>query len=317
MNIKEYIHHVYTLEVSCYEQQLLIHRLQEELNRTNNPKFHTLQEISTSRGSDIVGGIIMALFTTIAGGVIGFVVLLALEIIAWIAAILDVLFDAPFITFLQKFNDSYSFVFWFFGGGAILGLLFGILILFGIVGDGASARNNIMIYNQQATEQNRQIATTTKIRVNYLQTHLNQAKTLYQQTASTLKQFYDLEIIYPKYRGLVPISMFYEYLSSGRCSQLEGHEGAYNIYEQELRMNLILSKLDDIIERLDQIQENQYLIANAIRESNRTAQQIYNAVVHCSNQLQDINENTEATKYFSQITAMNTTYMAWFKDYKK
>lgn len=319
MNIKEYIHRVYTLEVSCYEQQFLIRRLQEELKRANNPRFHTIQEISSSRESDIVGGIIAAIVSTIAGGGISFVVLvalLALGIIFRIATTLDSLFNTSLMTLLQK-DDARSLIPWFVVGGAILGLIFGIRVFRIYVNSGESERNNILIHNQQAAAQNQQIATTTQIRINHLQTQLNQAKILYQQTASTLKQFYDLEIIYPKYRGLVPISMFYEYLSSGRCSRLDGHEGAYNIYEQELRMNLILSKLDDIIERLDQIQESQYLIANAIRESNRTAQQICNAVVHCSNQLQDINENTEATKYFSQITAMNTTYMAWFKNYNK
>lgn len=81
-------------------------------------------------------------------------------------------------------------------------------------------------------------------------------------------------------------------------------------------MNLILNKLDDIIVRLDQIQENQYMLANAIQEGNRTAQKIYSAVSNCADQLQDISANTEATMYFSQVTAMNTTYMAWFKKWR-
>ena len=39
--------------------------------------------------------------------------------------------------------------------------------------------------------------------------------------------------------------MFDEYLQSGRCYTLEGHEGAYNLYEEEKFKEIILTKLDD------------------------------------------------------------------------
>lgn len=315
MNIKEYIQRVYTLEKSCYEQQILINRIQFQLNQANNPKYTAVQEVSSSKAGDMVGGIFTALFTTIAGGIIGFIVLVALVIISWIAYFLDLFFDAAFITFLRKIDEAYFLFPVLIGGGAILGLIFGILACVGMVKAGISDRKSMIIRNRQVAEQNQQIATASKIRTNNLQRQINQAKTVYNQTSLALRQSYDLGVIFPKYHGLVPISMFYEYFASGRCSSLEGHEGAYNIYEQELRMNLILNKLDDIIERLDQIQDSQYMLATAIRESNKTAQQICNAVVNCSDQLENISANTEATKYFSQITAMNTTYMAWFKNY--
>ena len=135
---------------------------------------------------------------------------------------------------------------------------------------------------------------------------ISTAKNTLTSTQQTLQRFYGLNVIYPKYRNFVAISMFYEYLCSGRCSALEGHEGAYNIYEQEIRMNLILSKLDEVIAHLDRIEGNQYMLASAIREGNAKADQIYQT-------LQNVESNTAASAYFSEVSAMNTTYMAWFR----
>jgi hypothetical protein len=57
-----------------------------------------------------------------------------------------------------------------------------------------------------------------------------------------------------------------EYLDSGRCSALEGPDGAYNLYESELRQNYIISKLDTIINQLDMIRENQYYLYTAMQD---------------------------------------------------
>lgn len=88
-------------------------------------------------------------------------------------------------------------------------------------------------------------------------------------TLKLLDDYYNLGYIYPKYQGLVPVSTIYEYLDSGRCSSLTGAHGAYNLYESELRQNLIIEKLDDVLVKLDEIAYNQKLLSDAIAESNR------------------------------------------------
>ena len=98
--------------------------------------------------------------------------------------------------------------------------------------------------------------------------------------------------------------MLYEYISSGRCSQLEGHKGAYNLYEQEIRMNLILSKLDDVLAHLDRIEGNQYELARAIRDGNAKANQIDQSI-------QTVERNTAVTTYYSGIAAASTACLAW------
>lgn len=126
------------------------------------------------------------------------------------------------------------------------------------------------------------------------------------EVTEILKQLYDLNIIYPKYRNFVAVTTFYEYFESGRCNTLQGHEGAYNIYENEIRLNVIITKLDDIIERLDEIRSNQYAIHNAVCEGNRIANNIYQQAIKTSGKIDLISENSAITSYNSMITAKNT-----------
>jgi hypothetical protein len=81
-----------------------------------------------------------------------------------------------------------------------------------------------------------------------------------------LDDLYNQNIIFPKYRHFVEVHQMAEYLDSGRCSALEGPDGAYNLYESELRQNYIISKLDTIINQLDMIRENQYYIYTAMQD---------------------------------------------------
>ena len=71
-----------------------------------------------------------------------------------------------------------------------------------------------------------------------------------------LNKIYDVDVIYPKYRHLVAVSSFHEYLESGRCEELEGTNGAYNIYEAESRTDHIIRKLDVMITKLDEIKDH-------------------------------------------------------------
>lgn len=92
-----------------------------------------------------------------------------------------------------------------------------------------------------------------------------------------LNKLYAQNIIFPKYRNLPAISQFYEYLECGRCQELGGYAGAYNLYEQELRMNVVISKLDDIYYDLEEIRENQYMLYDAIYQTRMLLSEISNS----------------------------------------
>lgn len=103
-----------------------------------------------------------------------------------------------------------------------------------------------------------------KGKINQLMGFQNEIENQKAEISSTLQTAYETDIIYSKYRSLIPVTMFCEYLSSGRCSTLQGHEGAYNIYENEARMNVIITKLDAVIIGLNSIQATQHLLHTGI-----------------------------------------------------
>ena len=111
-----------------------------------------------------------------------------------------------------------------------------------------------------------------------------------------LKQMYDMNIIHPKYRSLLVVAQLYEYLDTGRCSELEGPYGAYNLYESELRQNLIIDRLDQVVSNLRAMQKTMFYATNAIMESNRQISQI-------AKEIKDVKENTSLIAYATEALA--------------
>jgi len=74
-----------------------------------------------------------------------------------------------------------------------------------------------------------------------------------------LKQHYEQDIVAEKYRNIIAVTQMYEYFELERCDTLTGPFGAYNLFESELRANIIIMQLD-------KIQQNQRMIYSAILE---------------------------------------------------
>ena len=81
-----------------------------------------------------------------------------------------------------------------------------------------------------------------------------------EQTRAILEELYALDYIYPKYRNMIAMTSIYEYYLSGRVDMLTGPNGAYNLFEQESRQNIIISNLETINTNLEAIKYNQCLI---------------------------------------------------------
>jgi len=128
-----------------------------------------------------------------------------------------------------------------------------------------------------------------KKEVVYLREEVYALKEQIDRTSGTLQELYSIGVLFEKYWwDIVAIASFNEYLNSGRCTELIGHEGAYNIYEMEIRLNHIVGQLDEVIRRLDQIQRNQYMIYTAIQEANQKLNGIYSECVNISSGMDKI-----------------------------
>ena len=117
-----------------------------------------------------------------------------------------------------------------------------------------------------------------------------------EKITTSLEELYDMDVIFPKYRNLVAITSINEYLMSGRCYELEGPDGAYNLYETELRQNLIINKLSDIADNLEKIRDNQYSLYEVLKDSNRTIKTL-------SEEARKLNETSKLTQYYTETVA--------------
>ena len=77
-----------------------------------------------------------------------------------------------------------------------------------------------------------------------------------KETKENLEKVYAKNTIYPKYRNLPALTSIYEYYVTGRCEELSGPYGAYNLYEDEVRKDKIISQLNTVIANLEQIKQN-------------------------------------------------------------
>lgn len=128
--------------------------------------------------------------------------------------------------------------------------------------------NQIVLYNQNKA---------------IIDDRISNVKKDLKDVEKTMSKYYDLDVIYPKYRNLVALTTFIEYLESGRCKSLYGYTGCYNVYEQELRQNTIIGKLDQVLVQLDQIKKVQFATYLAIQQSNA----IQSAMLNTCNEMLD------------------------------
>lgn len=312
--LKEYVSKAKDLELSCYEQKLLCDNLEQKLSHINYQRKNKENEKKEFKKFSWINYIASAIWwgISVLPPLIGISMLVgvALYIIALICGIMH--FSIPFIDRIYIFLKTYPVIgmFKLIFNCIIIGAGGGFLLLF-LCGIISGSKKNVKKENQKIEENNTNvqkelIAYESKSQI--ISNNLACARRSYQTTLKTKEDFYSLNIIYPKYRDLVSVGMFDEYLQSGRCYTLEGHEGAYNLYEEEKFKEIILTKLDDIISRLDTIIANQEELANEIIRSRNEANRIATTI---ENSLQNIENNEITRRYYEEITARNTSYLAW------
>lgn len=134
--------------------------------------------------------------------------------------------------------------------------------------------------------------------------------------SNTLTEMYSQNLIFPKYHTLPAIASFYEYFVTGRCSELSGPNGAYNLYESELRHNLILDKLDLILSKPDSIRQNQYVLYEEVRKTAQVLPQISLEVQRMVNATTEISSSTAIASQCAEAAAKNSEalkYLAYIK----
>ncbi len=194
------------------------------------------------------------------------------------------------------------------------------------------------IYNAKKNEYNDYVSKTKAERAPIIEMYRaekRQVKANIEKLETTLSELYSMRIngvlcLHPNYQGLIPVSIIYGYFDTGRCTQFQGHEGAYNLYEDEKVKGLIINKLDGIAQQLNKINGTMSYVASAIDSCNNRLSTLEDAGrrmekslgslnnnvnslnSNVSNRMGAIEANTANAAYYSEVSArcdvFNTVY---------
>lgn len=117
---------------------------------------------------------------------------------------------------------------------------------------------------------------------------------------------YKKDYIYEKYHNLPAMTSIYEYLLTGRCDELSGPHGAYNLYEDEVRKDTVISQLNTVIANLEQIKQNQYMLYQQVKTVQSELMQINNEIRQVKGYTVSIAQFTALNAYYAELTARNT-----------
>lgn len=143
-----------------------------------------------------------------------------------------------------------------------------------------------------------------------LDKEIAEVEDLLKKTFAARNELYAYDIIFGKYRDAVALSSFYEYLMSGRCTSLEGADGAYNIYENEIRLNRVISQLDTVIASLEDIKQNQYMMYQEMRSINASLQRLNSTMDKALTSIQSIEANTASMNEYMEHISRNSDVIA-------
>lgn len=214
--------------------------------------------------------------------------------------------------------------------GPIIGIFIGICSAKArsenIIINNEKEHHRVEVANQEIekqNEKNRELVTTYKNKGDVVKVEIEFLEKSIEETTRQLNDYYDLNVIYPKYRGMVYVCSIYEYIESGRCDSLAGPYGAYNMLENDIKFARVVEKMDNIISNLEQIKENQNELYYAIRETNNQLAALDNSIkkvtenINRGNESLDrLNSSIDNIEYNSKISAESERFTATYHFFK-
>ena len=94
----------------------------------------------------------------------------------------------------------------------------------------------------------------------------------------TLETYYSTHVLDPEYQDLVPVTTMYGYFKDNRCQELTGHNGAYSLYEKELKAQTITGDLEELLNRTNNLADAQKDILSQVGKVNGKTEALIDSV---------------------------------------
>ncbi len=161
-------------------------------------------------------------------------------------------------------------------------------------------------------DKKKNLVTPEILAIQLVNNEIEQVEELLKKLYVAKNKAYACGVIFEKYHYFVAVSMFYEYLASGRCASLEGPDGAYNIYEAEIRANIVISQMAEIVNSLEKIKDNQFMIYKAINEVNKELSRLNSGMDTLVSEMGKMNESVESIATAAETISYNTGVTAYY-----
>lgn len=134
-----------------------------------------------------------------------------------------------------------------------------------------------------------------------------------QKSIALRDAFYAQEnFLYAKYLTLPALTSIYEYFLTGRCDELTGPHGAYNLYEDEVRKDTVIEKLNVVIENLEQIKRSQYLLYQQVKAIQQTTNAIAQELVQIKGYTIALTQLSALNAYYARLNERNTRISMYY-----
>ncbi len=196
-----------------------------------------------------------------------------------------------------------------------------IAIILGIIGTvwGYAHQEEV---DKRKTEQNRKnYENDKKAEVNRMrrefayQKELRKEMTMLRNQQQKLEQartkLYAQGNIHEPYRGLIPISCFSHYLSTGITNRLEGQDGCYDRFDKDAWRHAVLTNLQQAVRQLQSLRQVNMGLYDCLCQSNETLNRIEAGNQRISGQLDEVRSNTALMEYNTRVSAIADTAMAY------
>ncbi len=335
--LTRYLYNVYRLEKQKYEVTYAFNRIKSEIDKAKymieenaNVEYQQPQK-NQSIVLDIVIYIMLALVGAYWIAWIGFMIDILSQKAFGIGEIIDKVlsillsFVWPGVLLFMEVSFKEWQTMWSFKL-LVLGFLICVSIaVVSLIRD----RRDTKIRNLHITRENEEIKLNSQQAILSNQKYINNVlipereklRLIYKRTDVLLTNLYSVNIIGEKYRNLVAVSSFYEYLKYERCSSLTGVHGAYNKFEDEIYKQRILAKLDEVIRKLDEIKANQFMLYNAIKDSQQQTKNLFDDLHHQmsinNNNQQAISESLDRLDYNAGCIRTNLDIERYWREIRR
>ncbi len=302
-----YLENVFDLELNLYTQKQLMARMKNTFGRLGRPK--TINQPKPPENRVSVGA---SMYTTgIVGGILTAIVTLIIRLRA----------DHGFF---KVINALWTALVIGLVGVPVLAFTVGALI--GYVRKDKQQKaldrqheTNMAKYRRQLAADQSRVEKETAEQAR-LANDMRLLSSRIAETESHLKDMYAYDILEPDYRNIYAVSSLFGYLKKGRTNSLTfdaatGDMGAYNVYENERRQDRIITNTEEILKKLDRVVENQYVLAEGLRQAaarvDSLSRGVSDFVYSTRAQLDNIENSQALIAYNTERTAAEAGMLSW------